>query len=113
MSFKISNSLVEEADRKAQLNHATVETVSSAMTLNPDIHITKVNLGTSYTVILPNGEVGQQKYIHAVSGSANVIVSFTNGWGSAQTRTLYDTGDLLIFYATVRGWHCNSNYTDN
>jgi hypothetical protein len=112
MSFKITNSLIQEANRESVLYHAKIENVSAAATLNPSIPVTKVNLGTAYTLTLPNGEVGEQKVITGVSGSANVAVSFNDGWGNAQTRTLYNTGDLLIFYATSLGWHCNSDYTD-
>jgi hypothetical protein len=115
MSFKVVNSLLQEANRKNAIYNSNVETVSAATTLDPNITITRVELGTSgsYTLTLPNGRVGQQKFISAVSGSSNISVAFNNGWGGESTQVLYATGDLLIFYATIDGWHCNDTYTDD
>jgi hypothetical protein len=114
MSFKVTNSLLQEAERKNALYHNASESVSSATTLSANIPITKVALGNGapYTLTLPNGKLGQQKYVYAISGTSNVTVSFNNGWGSEASEILYDTGDLLIFYATESGWHCNDSYTD-
>lgn len=110
MSFKISNVIVDEANREALLALDSVENVSSATTLDPHIAITKVTIVDSdYTLILPNGYVGEQKFITVVSGSGhNVAISYNNGWGSENTTTLSITGDSVLFVATANGWHYRS-----
>lgn len=107
MSFKISNTLVDEANRDCVITtqNTTVEIVSTAKSLNPLIPVTKLVLTGSYTVTLPNGTVGDHKFVTAISGGGSVTINYNNGWGSSNTKTLGTVGDSIEFVATVSGWH--------
>lgn len=106
MSFKLSNILFGEINKTSK----KVEVVSQTTTLDPSIPTTKINLTSSYDVYLPNGKAGQQKIITAVSGNGNVTIHYTDGLrnGGDSTITLYDRGDLVVFWASVIGWHYQS-----
>jgi hypothetical protein len=110
MGFKISNSVVDEVNRECLVasQHATFETVSSAKMLNALIPLTKVILTGSYTVTLPNGEIGDRKTIIAVSGGGSVTVNYNNGWGGSNSINLGTVGDTIDFIATTNGWHNRS-----
>jgi len=107
MSFKISNILVDEANRDCVITtqNALSETVSTAKALNPLIPVTKFILTGEYTVTLPNGTVGDHKFVTAISGGGSVTINYNNGWGSSNSKTLGYVGDSIEFVATVNGWH--------
>ena len=108
MSFKISNTLVDEANRDCVIavQNATIEIVSATKTLNPLIPVTKFVLTGSYTVTLPNSTVvGDHKFVTAISGGGSVTIQYNNGWGSSNTITLGTVGDSVEFVSTVNGWH--------
>jgi len=107
MSFKISNILVDEANRDCVITtqNALSETVSTAKALNPLIPVTKAILTGSYTVTLPNGTVGDRKIVTAISGGGSVTINYNNGWGSSSNVNLGTVGDTVEFTATVNGWH--------
>jgi hypothetical protein len=109
MSFKISNTLVDEANRDCAITaqNALSETVSTAKALNPSIPVTKLVLTGSYNVTLPNGTIGDRKFVTAISGGGSATVQYKNGWGTNnnETITLGYVGDSAEFVATVSGWH--------
>jgi len=103
MSFKLSNIILDEIHKTTS---DQVEVVSGTATLNPSIPTTKLTATSSYSVYLPNGKIGQQKIITTVGGNGNVTINFNYGLrnGGPETLTLYDLGDLVIFWATINGW---------
>jgi len=111
MSFKVSNIILDEI-QKTTSNQ--VEVVSGTATLDPSIPTTKLNATSSYIVYLPNGKIGQQKIITTVGGNGNVTINFNSGYRNTgpQTLTLYDEGDMGIFWASVKGWHHQSYIYD-
>lgn len=111
MSFKISNVIQDEANR--EWVRSVFETVNSAKTLDPSIAVTKVALsGSSYTIVLPNGTMGEHKIVTVVSNTGgNVTIQYNGGWGGSTTIGLISVGDTVEFIATVGGWH-NRNWID-
>jgi hypothetical protein len=107
MSFKLSNIIHDEINKTTSNK---VEVVSETTTLNPAIPTTKIILASNYDVYLPNGKVGQQKIITADSGNGSVTINYHNGLrnGGPSSITLYDTGDLVVFWASSLGWHYRS-----
>ena len=107
MSFKISNILVDEANRDCVITtqNALSETVSTPKALNPLIPVTKFILTGSYTVTLPNGTIGDRKFVTAISGGGSATIQYKDGWGSNVDITLGDVGDSAEFVASVSGWH--------
>ena len=111
MSFKISNTLVDEANRDCAITaqNALSETVSTAKALNPSIPVTKLVLTGSYTVTLPNGTIGDRKFVTAISGGGSARVQYKNGYGIDRNITLGYVGDSAELVATVSGWHLGNN----
>jgi hypothetical protein len=106
MSFKISNSTLQEANREAVSYHGGFEKVTGVKTHNPSIPTTQVTLSGSYPVTLPKGTIGERKMVTVVGGSGECTVSYNNGWnGNSNTTGLSTVGDTIMFYATVNGWH--------
>jgi hypothetical protein len=114
MTFKISNTLVDEANRDCAIiaQNALSETVSTAKALNPLIPVTKLVLTGSYTVTLPNGEVGDRKFLTAISGNGGVTIQYKNGFGNNNTISFGYTGDSAELVASVSGWHLVNDWID-
>jgi len=114
MSFKISNTLVDEANRDCVVTtqNAITEIVSTAKALNPLIPVTKFVLTGTYTVTLPNGTVGDRKFLTAISGGGSVTIQYKNGFGSNRDITLGYVGDSADFVASVSGWHLANDWID-
>jgi len=110
MSFKLSNIVLDKIN-KTTVNQ--VEVVSGEATLNPSIPTTKLMATSNYSVYLPNGKIGQQKIITTV-GNGNVTINFNSGYldEGANSRTLHDSGDMLILWASIHGWHYESRIWD-
>jgi len=87
--------------------------VSESKTLDPSIPTTKVMATSNYSVYLPNGKIGQQKIITTV-GNGNVTIIFNSGYreDGTNSQTLYDSGDMLILWASINGWHYQSRIWD-
>jgi hypothetical protein len=111
MSFKLSNIILDEI-HKSTANQ--VEVVSGTATLDPSVPTTKLKATSSYTVYLPNGKIGQQKIITTIDGNSNVTINFNYGLrnGGPDTVTLYDAGDLVVFWANANGWVYQSHIYD-
>ena len=111
MSFKISNTILD----KIQISTKDlVEVISATATLDPSKPTTKVIATSSFDVYLPNGKIGQQKIITTVGGNGNITVHFNSGYRNSgeDTITLYDEGDMIIFWASIKGWHYESRIYD-
>ena len=87
--------------------------MSESKTLDPSIPTTKVMATSNYSVYLPNGKIGQQKIITTV-GNGNVTIIFNSGYreDGTNSQTLYDSGDMLILWASINGWHYQSRIWD-
>jgi hypothetical protein len=84
----------------------SIEHRSSAGTLDPYVATTQLTCNTNYTVTLANAEPGTIKIVTLISvGEASVTISYVNGFGSPNTYNMAYEGELIIFYATSRGWH--------
>jgi hypothetical protein len=110
MSFKVSNVRFEESRRVVDevLSSKAIELITSAATSNPYIATTQITaLSSSYSITLPNAEPGTIKIMTLVdSGETNVTINYNEGYdGNADTVNLGREGDLVIFYASIRGWH--------
>lgn len=107
MSFKLSNNILKEIHKTTSNK---VETFSQTATLNPSIPTTKLIATTDYVVYLPNGKIGQQKIVTTVGGNSNVTINFNSGYTDSGTNTvtLYDEGDMVVFWASINGWHYSS-----
>lgn len=111
MNFKISNIIDDKISKIAD----QVEVISGAATLVPSIPITKlISTTSSYEVYLPNGNIGQQKIVTTVGGNANVTIRFNSGYRNSgeDTITMYDEGDLIVFWASIKGWHYEARIYD-
>lgn len=110
MSFKVSNIRFEESRRvvEDELSSRLIEQITAAATSDPYIPTTQVSAdSTSFAITLPDAEPGTIKIITLVSqGEANVTVNYNNGYnGDSDSVTIYYVGELVIFYASSRGWH--------
>ena len=114
MSFKISNTLVDEANRDCVVTtqQALYEIVSTAKALNPLIPVTKFVLTGEYTVTLSNGVVGDRKFLTAISGNGRVTIQYKNGWGNNDTISFGYTGESAELVASVNGWHTVKDWYD-
>ena len=114
MSFNSSYTLVDEANRDCVIavQNAAVEIVSTTKNLNPSIPVTKFVLTGSYTVTLPNGTVGDRKFLTAISGGGSAMIQYKNGWGNSNTLNLGYVGDSAELVATVSGWHLVNEWID-
>ena len=111
MNFKLSNTILDEIHKITKNN---VEVVSGTATLDPNVPTTKLMATSSYDVYLPNGPLGQQKVVTTTNGNGNIRVFFNNGYsGVSDDITLYDQGDMVIFWASVEGWHYRSYIYEN
>ena len=110
MSFKLSNIILDKIN-KSTVN--LVEVVSETATLDPSIPTTKIIATSSFNVYLPNGRIGQQKIITSV-GNSNVTIHFNSGYRDSGTNsiTFYDSGDMIILWASINGWHYESRIYD-
>jgi len=107
MSFKVSNINYEESRRVVDesISQKRVERITTTATLDPYVATSELEIGT-YTVTLPIAEPGTVKIVTLLeSGEATVTVSYTDGWGNPNTYNMSYRGELIIFYATVLGWH--------
>jgi hypothetical protein len=111
MSFKLSNIRFEESRRvvENELSSNSIERITAAATSDPYIPMTQVYADTvSYTIILPNAEPGTKKIFTLVSqGETDVTIEYTDAYNieDIDSATLNNVGDLVVFYATVEGWH--------
>lgn len=108
MSFKLSNIHFEESRRAAdrELSSKLIEEIRAAATSDPYVATTQIFANTSYSITLPNAEPGTIKIMTLVSaGETSVTVNFTDGFGNADSNTFSVLGELIIFYASSRGWH--------
>jgi hypothetical protein len=111
MSFKVSNIHYEESRRvvEDELSSKTIERITAAATTDPYIPITQISADTvSYTIILPTAEAGTEKVMTLVSaGETNVTIQYNNAYDDDNTDSVSmgSVGDLIVFYATLRGWH--------
>ena len=110
MSFKVSNVRFEESRRVVDevLSSKAIEQITAAATSDPYIATTQITaLSSSYAVTLPNAEPGTIKIMTFVdAGETNVTINYNNGYnGNSDSQTLGTVGDLVIFYASIRGWH--------
>lgn len=107
MSFKVSNINYEESRRVVDesISQKLVERITTTATLDPYVATSELEIGT-YTVTLPNAEPGTIKIVTLLQGGEdNITVSYTNGWGEPNFYSMSHRGELIIFYATVVGWH--------
>jgi hypothetical protein len=91
-----------------ELSSRTIEHITEAASCDPYKATTQLSAdSSSYTVTLPNAEPGTIKIITLVSqGEANVTVNYNNGYsGDSSSVTINYVGELVIFYASARGWH--------
>jgi hypothetical protein len=111
MSFKLSNIIIDKITNSTQ---DLVEVVSEAATLDPRIPTTKLISTSSFEVYLPNGKIGQQKIITTVGGNSNITIRFNEGYrnGGPDAITLFNEGDMVIFWASIKGWHYESRIYD-
>jgi hypothetical protein len=114
MSFKISNTLVDEANRDCVVTtqQALSEIVSTAKALNPLIPVTKFVLTGEYTVTLANGNVGDRKFLTAISGNGSVTIQYKNGFGNNDTISFSYTNESAELVASVSGWHTVNGWYD-
>jgi hypothetical protein len=108
MSFKVSNVVSEESRRVVDetISSDSIERMSGAGAVDPYVATTQLTCNTSYTVTLANAEPGTIKIITLVSvGEATATISYVNGWGDPNTYNMGYEGELIIFYATSKGWH--------
>jgi hypothetical protein len=110
MSFKLSNVRFEESRRvvEDELSSKAIELITAAATSNPYIATTQITaLSSSYSITLPNAEPGTIKIMTIVDvGETNVTINYNNGFsGNSQTLSFGYVGELVIFYASIRGWH--------
>jgi hypothetical protein len=116
MSFKVSNVRFEESRRvfDEESSSKLVEEIRAAATSDPYKATTKIFANTSYSITLPNARPGTIKVMTLVAdGETNVIVNYNNGYsGNATSVTFSYLGDLVIFYASARGWHMNNYIYD-
>ena len=110
MSFKVSNIRFEESRRVVdeKLSSQAIEQITAAATSNAYIATTQISAPTtSYSITLPNAEPGTIKIMTLVSGGeTNVTVNYNEGYdGNSDSRIFAREGDLVIFYASIRGWH--------
>jgi hypothetical protein len=111
MSFKVSNIHFEESRRvvEDELSSNSIERITSASTCDPYVPITQVYADSvSYTITLPNAEAGTEKVITLVSqGETSVTISYNNAYdnNNLDSVTMSSVGDLIVFFATLQGWH--------
>jgi len=110
MSFKVSNVRFEESRRVVDevLSSKAIERITAAATSDPYIATTQLTaLSSSYAVTLPNAEPGTIKIMTLVdAGETNVTINYNNGFsGNSQTLSFGYVGELVIFYASINGWH--------
>jgi hypothetical protein len=110
MSFKVSNVRFEESRRVVDevLSSKSIERITAAATSNAYIATTQLTaLSSSYAVTLPNAEPGTIKIMTLVdAGETSVTVNYNEGYdGNADSVNFGREGDLVIFYASIRGWH--------
>ena len=108
MSFKLSNVRFEESRRVVD-EKILIEKITAASTSNPYIPTTQItaNPSSSYSVTLPNAEPGTIKVMtFATSSETNVTINYNSGFSGNQTTSTFGyDGELIIFYASVNGWH--------
>jgi hypothetical protein len=111
MSFKISNIILDKINVSTE---DLVEVISATATLDPSKPTTKLIATSNYDVYLPNGKIGQQKIITTVGGNSSVTVHFNSGYRDSGTNTitLTDEGDMVVFWASIKGWHYESRIYD-
>jgi len=109
MSFKVSNVRFEESRRvfDEESSSKLVEEIRAAATSDPYKATTKIFANTSYSITLPNARPGTIKVMTLVAdGETNVVVNYNNGFsGNSSSVTFGYLGELVIFYASARGWH--------
>ena len=107
MSFKVSNTAVQESKRRSFAPSVITEYISSSATLTPTIPITVCRLSGTYDVYLPNGPAGQQKVISAVGpDTGSFTVYYNDGYnGGSNDDTFSGVGYTAIYYATSVGWN--------
>jgi hypothetical protein len=111
MSFKVSSIRFEESRRvvEDELSSNTIERITASATSDPYIPMTQVSADTvSYTITLPNAEPGTKKIFTLISqGETTVTIEYNDPYNveNTDTFTFSRVGDLIIFYATVAGWH--------
>ncbi len=108
MSFKMSNVGYEESRRVVDeiISKQDIETISTTATSNAYIATTHLLCSENYTVTLPNAEPGTIKVMTLTEvGEASVTISYVNGWGNPSTINMAYEGELVIFYASSKGWH--------
>lgn len=108
MSFKVSNVVNEESKRVVEESSSSnlIERISSTATSDPYVDTTHLTCNSNFTVTLPNATPGTIKIMTliAVTG-ATVSITYINGWGENNTFSMSYEGELIIFYATSKGWH--------
>jgi hypothetical protein len=108
MSFKVSNVVNEESKRLVEESTSSnlIEQISSTATSDPYVATTHLTCNSNFTVTLPNATPGTIKIMTliAVTG-ATVLITYTSGWGDNDTYNMSYEGELIIFYATSKGWH--------
>jgi hypothetical protein len=109
MIFKVSNVVYEESRRVVDetVSSAMIESISATATVDPYIATTQLDSSNaSFTVTLPNAEPGTIKIITLIAASeTTVTIQYKSGWGGDNTYNMSYEGELIIFYATSKGWH--------
>ena len=109
MSFKVSNIRFEESRRVVdeELSSKLIEEIRAAATSDPYMATTQIFANTSYSITLPDAEPGTIKIMTCVTaGETNVIVNYNDGFSGDTTSVTFSyVGELVIFYASARGWH--------
>ena len=106
MIFKLSNVRFEESRRVVD-EKLLIEKITAASTSNPYIPTTQITASSSYSVTLPNAEPGTIKVMtFTTSSETNVTINYKSGFSGNQTTSTFGyDGELIIFYASVNGWH--------
>lgn len=116
MSFKVSNVVNEESKRVVDESSSSnlIEQISATATSDPYVDTTHLTCNSNFTVTLPNATPGTIKIITLIAvGEGTVTVTYTNGWGDNNTYSMSFEGELVIFYATSKGWHTRTFLDEN